>query len=155
MLPRVHTALSLAQSNVDTVLIHDANAMPLSHSILILTAVDILSHNSSQANLMRSEMHFALAKIFEADRDNAYTKYTFRFLSTGRTGHSATERCTTLFHSSGTSTSLSPRTKSDTPLMDVMEKYIKYILLQQYAQQLFALFCFYMCIYELEVRNYN
>ncbi|EAY09523.1 hypothetical protein TVAG_102720 [Trichomonas vaginalis G3] len=73
--------MSLAQAQGDTVLVQDAAAMLWSHSLNVLhrpglikrhllTAVEILSRIGSQANLMRSEMHFALAKIFEADRDN-------------------------------------------------------------------------------------
>ena len=73
--------MSLAQGQGDFVLVQDAAALLWSHAILILnrpglvkrhlmTAVEILSRIGSQANLLRSEMHFALAKIFEADRDN-------------------------------------------------------------------------------------
>lgn len=73
--------MSLAQAQGDTVLVQDAAAMLWSHSLNVLhrpglvkrhllTAVDILSKIGSQANLMRSEIHFALAKIFETDRDN-------------------------------------------------------------------------------------
>ena len=74
--------MSLAQGQGDLALVQDAATLLWNHSILILnrpglikrhllTAVDILQKCGSQANLMRSEMHFTLAKIFEADRDNA------------------------------------------------------------------------------------
>jgi hypothetical protein len=72
--------MSQGMSQGDLVLVHDAAAMLWSHAIRLLktpqlvkrellTAADILGKVNSQANLMRSQLHFTLAKLFEQDRD--------------------------------------------------------------------------------------
>ncbi|KAK8853878.1 Cfap46p [Tritrichomonas musculus] len=73
--------MSLAMYQGDLVTVHDAAAMLWTHSIqimdsphlikrYILSTCDILAKINSQANILRSQMHFALAKIFEAEHDN-------------------------------------------------------------------------------------
>ncbi|OHT08371.1 hypothetical protein TRFO_23215 [Tritrichomonas foetus] len=72
--------MSLAMFQGDLVTVQDAAAMLWSHTIHILNApalvkryligaCDILNKVNSQANTLRSQMHFALSKIFEAEHD--------------------------------------------------------------------------------------
>lgn len=75
--------MSLAMYQGDLVTVQDAAALLWSHALKILsnhgnlikryliTSCDILSKVNSQVNLLRSQMHFALAKIFESEKDNA------------------------------------------------------------------------------------
>ncbi|OHT01444.1 hypothetical protein TRFO_31773 [Tritrichomonas foetus] len=73
-------AMSLAMFQGDLVTVQDAAALLWSHSVQMLEhaglikryligACDILNKVHSQANLLRSQIHFALAKIFESEHD--------------------------------------------------------------------------------------
>ena len=73
--------MSMAMYQGDIVTVQDAAALLWDHAIQIMdsshlikryliSACDILSKVNSQVNILRSQMHFAIAKIYESERDN-------------------------------------------------------------------------------------
>lgn len=82
MINNCNHAMSLAMYQGDLVTVQDAASILWTHSLKLLdtpqllkryltSACDILLKVNSQANVLRTQIHFALGKIFNGERDNA------------------------------------------------------------------------------------